>query len=342
MIRSLTRLCPDLRQRRRCVTLVHRCTDWPANRWAAVDQAGRSARRAREHAPHLRHLRDPVRRERRAAARPARSARTSGSTSAGPASSGRRSRRCARDHRTRTQGGGRRADSASAPSRSSRSASGRCCAARRPGRATCSGTASACSTTRRCAPSRRWAASPRSPSRTRTTTRRWSSGAGPSATRRSTSTPTTASGSCAPTRRSSSGRARRIALGHGLTLIRCGGHFAGAQVLHWAGGADGRGALLAGDILQVVQDRRYVSFMYSYPNFIPLPAATVRRIVALLEPYAFERIYGAWLARVVRARRQGSGAPLGRALHPRPRGRSIVELPRSAAAAGFGARSNTV
>jgi hypothetical protein len=93
----------------------------------------------------------------------------------------------------------------------------------------------------------------------------------------------------------------RLAMGGGLTLLRLGGNFAGALVLHWAGGADGRGALLAGDILQVVQDRRFVSFMYSYPNYVPLSAASVRRIVAALEPYAFERVYGAWFGAVVRA-----------------------------------------
>ncbi len=86
----------------------------------------------------------------------------------------------------------------------------------------------------------------------------------------------------------------------GLTLLRLGGHFEGAQVLHWPAGAEGRGALLAGDILQVVQDRRWVSFMYSYPNLIPLSAATVRRMAAAVEPFAFERVYGAWWRRVVR------------------------------------------
>jgi hypothetical protein len=91
-----------------------------------------------------------------------------------------------------------------------------------------------------------------------------------------------------------------LEIGDGLTLLRLGGHFAGGQVLHWLGGAGG-GTLLAGDILQVVQDRRFVSFMYSYPNYIPLPAATVRRMVRMLEPYAFERVYGAWLGAVVRA-----------------------------------------
>jgi glyoxylase-like metal-dependent hydrolase (beta-lactamase superfamily II) len=88
-------------------------------------------------------------------------------------------------------------------------------------------------------------------------------------------------------------------LGEGLTLIRCGGHFAGGTVLHWAAGAEGRGALLAGDILQVVSDRRYVSFMYSYPNLIPLPADGVRRVVAAVEPYPFDRLYGAWWDRIV-------------------------------------------
>lgn len=84
-----------------------------------------------------------------------------------------------------------------------------------------------------------------------------------------------------------------------LTLIRCGGHFAGGTVLHWPGSAGGRGALLSGDILQVVSDRRYVSFMYSYPNLIPLSAARVRQVVSAVEPFVFDRIYGAWWGRVV-------------------------------------------
>src|SRR5215813_12224218 len=58
-----------------------------------------------------------------------------------------------------------------------------------------------------------------------------------------------------------------MALGEGLTLIRCGGHFEGGTVLHWSGGAGGHGALLAGDVIQVVSDRKHVSFMYSYPNY---------------------------------------------------------------------------
>jgi glyoxylase-like metal-dependent hydrolase (beta-lactamase superfamily II) len=91
----------------------------------------------------------------------------------------------------------------------------------------------------------------------------------------------------------------------GLTLVRCGGHFPGGTVLHWPDGAGGRGALLSGDILSVVSDHRYVSFMYSYPNLIPLPAWQIRRIAQAVEPYAFERIYGAWWDRV--ALKDGKG-----------------------------------
>jgi hypothetical protein len=87
----------------------------------------------------------------------------------------------------------------------------------------------------------------------------------------------------------------------GLTLLRLGGHFAGGTVLHWAQGAAGRGAVLSGDIVQVVADRRWVSFMRSYPNLIPLPEATVGEMVAALEPWPFERLYGGWFGRVVDA-----------------------------------------
>ncbi|OLD74327.1 MAG: MBL fold metallo-hydrolase [Verrucomicrobia bacterium 13_1_20CM_54_28] len=79
-----------------------------------------------------------------------------------------------------------------------------------------------------------------------------------------------------------------------LTLINCGGHFEGGTVLHWPAGENGKGALLTGDIIQVVQDRRYVSFMRSYPNLIPLGAAAVDHILKAIEPFPFDQIYGAW------------------------------------------------
>jgi hypothetical protein len=89
-------------------------------------------------------------------------------------------------------------------------------------------------------------------------------------------------------------------LDNGLTLIRGGGHFPGGTMLHWPAGAAGRGALLTGDIIYVVADRRYVSFMYSYPNMIPLDAAAVEHIVQSVTPWRFDRIYSAWFDLVVR------------------------------------------
>jgi len=87
----------------------------------------------------------------------------------------------------------------------------------------------------------------------------------------------------------------------GLTLIRVGGHFDGGTVMHWAQGAENKGALLSGDLLQVAPDRKFVSFMWSYPNFIPLGEKAVRAIAARLEPWTYEVIYGAFWDRVIPA-----------------------------------------
>jgi len=86
-----------------------------------------------------------------------------------------------------------------------------------------------------------------------------------------------------------------------LTLVRLGGHFAGGTVLHWPAGASGQGILLSGDIVYVVADSRWVSFMYSYPNLIPLPASEIRRMRATIEAYQFDRLYAAWFERVVQS-----------------------------------------
>jgi hypothetical protein len=84
-----------------------------------------------------------------------------------------------------------------------------------------------------------------------------------------------------------------------LTLIRCGGHFPGGTVLHWANGAGGRGVLCSSDIATVVTDRKFLSFMRSYPNLIPLSAKQVTGIAAALEPFAFDTIYGHFFDRVI-------------------------------------------
>ncbi|KIL34779.1 hypothetical protein SD71_17220 [Cohnella kolymensis] len=86
----------------------------------------------------------------------------------------------------------------------------------------------------------------------------------------------------------------QLKLAGGLSLHRLGGHFQGGTVLHWASGNEGKGILLTGDIIQVAADRRWVSFMYSYPNLIPLPAAKVQDIAHRVKDLKFDRIYNAF------------------------------------------------
>jgi glyoxylase-like metal-dependent hydrolase (beta-lactamase superfamily II) len=85
-----------------------------------------------------------------------------------------------------------------------------------------------------------------------------------------------------------------LKLHDGLVIYRLGGHFKGGAVLHWENGNVGKGVMLSGDIIQVVADRDWVSFMYSYPNLIPLPAETVERMAGKIKPLSFDRIYNAF------------------------------------------------
>jgi len=93
----------------------------------------------------------------------------------------------------------------------------------------------------------------------------------------------------------------------GVTLIRCGGHFPGGTVLHWqdnkkgaAGGrGQDRGIVCAGDILTVATDRKWLSFMRSYPNFIPLSQKEIEHIGQAMAPFKFDALYGHYFDRVI-------------------------------------------
>jgi hypothetical protein len=91
-----------------------------------------------------------------------------------------------------------------------------------------------------------------------------------------------------------------------VALHRLGGHFAGAAVAHWSRGA---GALLVGDVMQVLPDRKHLGFMRSYPCLIPLPPAAVRRMEARCAALEFDAIHGAFADRDIMA---GGKAALAR------------------------------
>lgn len=79
----------------------------------------------------------------------------------------------------------------------------------------------------------------------------------------------------------------------GADLHRFGGHFPGNSVLH----LPERRTLLAGDTVLVTWDRRHVSFMWSYPNYVPLPAAEVRRLGARFDELEFDTLHTAFWGR---------------------------------------------
>jgi len=88
----------------------------------------------------------------------------------------------------------------------------------------------------------------------------------------------------------------------GVTLVQCGGHFPGSAVVHWAEGADGAGALLAGDTIFVTPGEDRLTFIWSAPNRLPLPEPMIRGILDAVRPFPFDRIYGGWAPTI------GSGA----------------------------------
>ena len=107
-----------------------------------------------------------------------------------------------------------------------------------------------------------------------------------------------------------------LRLSDAVTLLRCGGHFPGSAAIHWRDGPRVGGALFPGDALQVVFDRRHVTFMYSYPNYVPMKPSDVRRMRSLLAGYAFEDVFGyTWARNILGGGRAAVDASFDRYLH---------------------------
>ncbi len=84
-----------------------------------------------------------------------------------------------------------------------------------------------------------------------------------------------------------------------VSLYRCGGHYTGSTVLHWSEGAEGLGVMLSSDSMFVARDLRHVSFMRSYPNYIPLSGSVVDSIIGTVAPLEFDRIYGHFSGQII-------------------------------------------
>ncbi|MDN6605243.1 hydrolase [Brevibacterium sp.] len=77
----------------------------------------------------------------------------------------------------------------------------------------------------------------------------------------------------------------------GTAVLRTGGHFAGSAIALWTG-SDGTGVMLSGDTIGPVARDGWVTFMRSFPNYLPLSANVVRRIAASVADLDFDRMYG--------------------------------------------------
>ena len=77
----------------------------------------------------------------------------------------------------------------------------------------------------------------------------------------------------------------------GIQLICCGGHFPGSSVLFVP---SGKGSIFCGDTIQVAPNLKTVSFMYSYPNMIPLNEKAIHQIHESVKDLDYDALFGAF------------------------------------------------
>lgn len=91
----------------------------------------------------------------------------------------------------------------------------------------------------------------------------------------------------------------RLTLSDRLELVHLPGHFAGSCGLWWKDGPRAGGSLFPGDAIQVAMDRHFTSFMYSYPNAIPLGETMLRALEGRVDALAFDDVFGFSLGRQI-------------------------------------------
>lgn len=86
---------------------------------------------------------------------------------------------------------------------------------------------------------------------------------------------------------------REFLLWDEMKIIHTGGHFPGSTILYAPQHGNG-GSLFTGDSIYIAPSLDLVSFMYSYPNYIPLPKQDILYIKEQVEPLKFDSMYGAF------------------------------------------------
>jgi len=85
-----------------------------------------------------------------------------------------------------------------------------------------------------------------------------------------------------------------LSLPGNVTLVHIGSYAEGGTLLHWPAAAGGRGALLTGDVLQVVRHGNRVGLLSSSQDLVPRSADGVRTLVSALERFQYEALYDGW------------------------------------------------
>lgn len=91
----------------------------------------------------------------------------------------------------------------------------------------------------------------------------------------------------------------RFALSDSADLVHLPGHFDGSSGLLWKNGPRPGGSLFASDAIFVTMDRRFTTFMRSYPNAIPLGPKALARLERHVEPLAFADLYSSFDGREI-------------------------------------------
>jgi len=84
----------------------------------------------------------------------------------------------------------------------------------------------------------------------------------------------------------------RHPLAENLELVHLPGHFEGSTGLWWKDGPRPGGSLFSGDAVHVTMDRRFATFMYSYPNAIPLGPRALAELERRVARLSFEDVFG--------------------------------------------------
>ena len=86
---------------------------------------------------------------------------------------------------------------------------------------------------------------------------------------------------------------KSIGLLNDIQMMNIGGHFPGSSILHVPFLSD-KGTVFCGDTFYISPNKKHISVMYSYPNFIPVKVSEIQRINGIMANVQFDSLIGAF------------------------------------------------